>query len=81
MRETFLYVIKMQSVWGLYLWFHMFQNSSSISGENLKMNSLNTFFAQKHKADVAHNLVVLSIRMFQYCSLLLDFDKFGTGVQ
>jgi hypothetical protein len=42
----------------------------------VKINSLNAFFAQRHKADVGHNLVVLPIRMFHYCSLLLDFDKF-----
>jgi len=43
--------------------------------ENVKINYLNAFFAQRHKADVGHNLVVLPIRMFHYCSLLLDFDK------
>lgn len=42
----------------------------------MKINSLNASFAQRHKADVGHNLVVLPIRMFHYCSLLLDFDKF-----
>lgn len=41
----------------------------------MKINSLNTFFGQRHKADVGHNLVVLPIRMFHHCSLLQDFDK------
>jgi len=43
--------------------------------ENVKINSLNAFFVQRHKADIGHNLVVSSIRMFHYCSVLLDFDK------
>ena len=43
--------------------------------ENMKINSLNTFFAQRRKADVDHNLIVLPVRMFHYCSLLKDFDK------
>jgi hypothetical protein len=43
--------------------------------EDLKINYLNTFFAQRHKSDVGHNLVVLPIGMFLYCSLLLDFDR------
>jgi len=83
MREKFLYVIKMQSVLILYVWFHfLFSTFFFDFRENVKINSLNTLFAQRRKADVGYNLVVLSIRMFHYCSLLLDFEKkFGTGVR
>jgi hypothetical protein len=37
----------------------------------VKINSLNMFFSQRHKAD----LVVFLIRMFHFCSLLPHFDK------
>lgn len=40
----------------------------------MKINSLNMFFAQRHKANLVV-LVVFPIRMFHYCSLLPDFYK------